>query len=245
MIEPGRFNGYAVDLQSRFESPDGSPVELGQTNFGFLGVRVAKTMSEQFGGGGVDRCASDRAARRRSAARQAAGSTIPGRARRQGRGDLRDGPSRRTPIIRRAGMLAATAGSEHRSIATRPTAWRATMPFCLRYRLLVHSGHADADVLNPAWEAFALSPAYVFDPAARPDRGGAQARRGGELTRMMSLGNASRQTCRRPNSFSRWSLDSLRLCGKCGNSAGFSPRSILFFSARYKTPEMPACGTRP
>ena len=35
------------------ESSGGEPIELGKTNFGFLGVRVAKTMSEQFGGGRV------------------------------------------------------------------------------------------------------------------------------------------------------------------------------------------------
>src|SRR5262249_36545579 len=34
----------------RFEA-SGAAVELGQTNFGFLGVRVAKTMSERYGGG--------------------------------------------------------------------------------------------------------------------------------------------------------------------------------------------------
>ena len=47
VIEPRpRQRRFTVDLQSRFDSPDGNPVELGKTNFGFLGVRVAKTMSE-------------------------------------------------------------------------------------------------------------------------------------------------------------------------------------------------------
>lgn len=35
----------------------------------------------------------------------------------------------------------------------------------LRYRLLVHSGHADPAVLNPAWDAFAHAPAYALAPA--------------------------------------------------------------------------------
>src|SRR4051794_4613219 len=52
VLEPRPDGGYALDLQSRFEAA-GVPVELGQTNFGFLGVRVAKTMSEQFGGGAL------------------------------------------------------------------------------------------------------------------------------------------------------------------------------------------------
>ncbi len=49
-LEPQDGPAIAIDFQSRFEAPDG-PVEFGQTNFGFLGVRVAKTISEQFGGG--------------------------------------------------------------------------------------------------------------------------------------------------------------------------------------------------
>jgi hypothetical protein len=49
-IEPREDGGYSLDLQSRFAEA-GRPIELEKTNFGFLGVRVAKTMSEQFGGG--------------------------------------------------------------------------------------------------------------------------------------------------------------------------------------------------
>jgi hypothetical protein len=38
-------------------------------------------------------------------------------------------------------------------------------PLSLRYRLLVHSGHADLGALNQAWDVFAGSPAYFIDPA--------------------------------------------------------------------------------
>lgn len=51
-VEPRPDGGFALDLQSRFETP-GGPIELGRTNFGFLGVRVAKTLSERFGGGSL------------------------------------------------------------------------------------------------------------------------------------------------------------------------------------------------
>ena len=37
VIEPCPYNGYALDVQRRSRSLDGSPVELGRTNFGFLG----------------------------------------------------------------------------------------------------------------------------------------------------------------------------------------------------------------
>ena len=53
VMEPARDGGFALDLQSRLESSGGEPVALGKTNFGFLGVRVAKTMAEQFGTGRV------------------------------------------------------------------------------------------------------------------------------------------------------------------------------------------------
>lgn len=43
---------YALELQSTFSPPQGQDaVALGKTNFGFLAVRVAKSMSEFFGGG--------------------------------------------------------------------------------------------------------------------------------------------------------------------------------------------------
>ena len=50
VMTPTKDRGFVLDIATRFEST-GSPVELGQTELGFLGVRVAKTMSECFGGG--------------------------------------------------------------------------------------------------------------------------------------------------------------------------------------------------
>ncbi len=67
--------GYALDLQSRFEAPSG-PITLGKTNFGFLGVRVTKTLSEQFGGGHLTNAEGTRESRR-SLANPVAGSIIP------------------------------------------------------------------------------------------------------------------------------------------------------------------------
>jgi hypothetical protein len=166
VIGPGRFNGYTLDLQSRFESAEGRPVELGRTNFGFLGVRVAKTMSEQFGGGQLT---DARGARGEAAIFGTASRWVD-----------YSGPSA-------PGTVEGICVMDHPSNSNQPTHWHVRgdgwigasfnrvspygvardHPLTLRYRLLVHSGNADPVVLNPAWEAFAQSPVHSVVPAER------------------------------------------------------------------------------
>jgi hypothetical protein len=177
VIEPGRFNGYALDLQSRLESSDGAPVELGRTEFGFLGIQVAKTMSERFGGGHL---ADARGARSAAAIVGTASRWVD-----------YSGPSA-------PGKVEGICVMDHPSNPHHPTCWHVSddgwigasfsressygvardHPLSLRYRLLVHSGNADPIVLDPAWEAFAATPAYAIDPPGRRElaaltRGGA------------------------------------------------------------------------
>jgi hypothetical protein len=45
-------NGYTLDLQSAF-TPLADAIEFQQSNFGFLAVRVARSISAHFGGGGL------------------------------------------------------------------------------------------------------------------------------------------------------------------------------------------------
>jgi hypothetical protein len=47
---PGEGGEHTLELQSTFKAP-AQPVQLGKTNFGFLAVRVAKSISVHFGGG--------------------------------------------------------------------------------------------------------------------------------------------------------------------------------------------------
>ena len=47
---PGEGGEHTLELQSTFKAP-AQPVQLGKTNFGFLAVRVAKSLSIHFGGG--------------------------------------------------------------------------------------------------------------------------------------------------------------------------------------------------
>ncbi|MEZ6088597.1 MAG: PmoA family protein [Pirellulaceae bacterium] len=51
-VIPGEGGQFALELQSDFRPASGrEAVRIGQTNFGFLAVRVAKTLSVHFGGG--------------------------------------------------------------------------------------------------------------------------------------------------------------------------------------------------
>jgi hypothetical protein len=50
VVRPGPDGETFLELQSKF-TPTSETLEFGQTNFGFLAVRVAKNLSEHFGGG--------------------------------------------------------------------------------------------------------------------------------------------------------------------------------------------------
>lgn len=153
-------SGYAVDLQSRFEAPSG-PVTLGKTNFGFLGVRVAKTLSEQFGGGRLT---------------NAEGAT--------GENAIFGKPSRWVDYSgpSKPDVVEGIAYLDHPENPNHPTHWHvrkdgwfsasfcltgpsgiaADHPIDLRYRLWVHSGAANPDAVNRAWSEFSETPANVL-----------------------------------------------------------------------------------
>ncbi len=163
-IEPTD-DGFAIDLQSRFEAPSG-PLVLGKTNFGFLGVRVAKTISEQFGEG-----------RLRNAEGASGEPAIFGKT---SRWIDYSGPSA-------PNLIEGIAYFDHPSNPRHPTPWHVRSdgwmeasfcmmepfgiakdhPLDLRYRLLVHSGPCDPSALNRAWTTFANLPPYEFVPAGR------------------------------------------------------------------------------
>jgi hypothetical protein len=162
-LEPQSGGGYALDLQSRFEAA-GAPVELGQTNFGFLGVRVAKTLSEQFGDGRLTSSEGGQGA-----------AALFGK---QARWVDYSGPSA-------PGVVEGIAYFDHPSNPAHPTAWHVRAdgwmeaafnlanpygippdhPLDLRYRLLIHAGPADPTMIDQAWSRFATTAPYVQTPA--------------------------------------------------------------------------------
>jgi hypothetical protein len=153
-------NGCAFDLQSRFEAPSG-PISLEKTNFGFLGVRVAKTISEQFGGGRLTNAegASGEDAIFGKASRWVdySGPSKPDVVEGIAYLDHPDNPNHPTHWhVRRDGWFSAAFCLE------KPWGVATDHPLDLRYRLWVHSGAADAEAINRAWEAFSKTPAYVL-----------------------------------------------------------------------------------
>jgi hypothetical protein len=161
-IEPTADGGFALDLQSRFESP-GGPVELGRSNFGFLGVRVAKTISEQFGGG---RLTADDGATGEPAIFgkthrwvDYSGPSAPGKVEGICYMDHPENPHHPSPWhVRQDGwMVAAFNLAEPYGVAR-------DHPLDLRYRLLIHDGPADRARLDAAWQSFAKLPRYTIAP---------------------------------------------------------------------------------
>ena len=143
---------------------------------------------------------------------------------RQGGRNLRDGPSveSASPLLARSRLM---AGSAHRSTANRPTAWPATIRLpCGIVCSYIRARQTRSLSTRPGSFMHRPRPMRSIPPASSVW----QYSRGRALAPDRSC-RLRRRSCRRPNSFCRWSLDSLGLCGKCGESAGFSPRSILFF----------------
>jgi hypothetical protein len=167
VIEPRGGGGFALDLQSRFEAA-GRPVELGRTNFGFLGVRVAKTMSEQFGDGRLINADGARGEPaifgKPSRWVDYAGSAAAGRTEGICYMDHPDNPHHPTPWhVRRDGWMEAAFN------LVSPFGVADGHPLDLRYRLLVHAGPADPAALDHAWQTFAQTPAYSVTPVRRQE----------------------------------------------------------------------------
>ncbi len=163
VIEPTKDVGFSLDLQSRFESPDGRPVELGRTSFGFLGVRVAKTMSEEYGGGrltGGDGAQGETAIfGKPSRWVDYSGPTAPGKVEGVCFMDHPSNPNHPACWhVRRDGWMGASFSRNS------PHGVARDHPLALRYRLLAHSGQADVEALDRAWGTFARTPAYAIVP---------------------------------------------------------------------------------
>ncbi len=158
-----RDGGFALDLQSRFESAGGVPVEFGRTNFGFLGVRVAKTMSERFGGGTVIDTEGSRGESslfgKASRWVDYAGPVAPGRIEGICVMDHPSNPDH--PVrwhVRGDGWLGPSFNRESAYGVAKDH------ELSLRYRMLIHAGRPDLDALDKAWDNFAATPAYEMTP---------------------------------------------------------------------------------
>ncbi|MCA1686939.1 MAG: PmoA family protein, partial [Planctomycetia bacterium] len=166
VIEPQGGHDLAIDFQTRFQSEAG-PVELGKTNFGFLGVRVAKTISEQFGGGRLRNEHGDRGepaifgktSRWVDYSGPSRADTVEGVCYM----DHPDNPHHPSPWhVRRDGWMESAFN------LAAPHGVAKDHPLDLRYRLLIHDGEPPLESLNRAWERFAANRPYAVrkDPGA-------------------------------------------------------------------------------
>ena len=128
VIEPISNGGFALDFQLRLDSSGGVPVDLGKTNFGFLGVRVARTMSEQFGGGRL-MDAKGSVGEKGCSASPIHGSTTPGRMLPPRQRGSVSWTIRGIPDTRCAGMSGPTAGWERHSTVNPRTELRTDIPW--------------------------------------------------------------------------------------------------------------------
>jgi len=168
-VIPGDQDEWSLELQTTFTPrEDASAVLLGKTNFGFLAVRVAKSISEHFGDGILT---SNTGATHEPAifGRQAAwmdySGTVP----------TSTGPSRSTAIegityfdhpanphypakwhVRADGWMGASFCFDEGLEVTQKK------PLTLRYLLHAHRGSIDSDKANTTAAAFADRPGFTI-----------------------------------------------------------------------------------
>jgi hypothetical protein len=162
---------WAMELQSTF-TPKAESLEFGQTNFGFLAVRVAKNISEYFGGGkltssqgqtGEPAIFGTRAqwmdysgpvpAKNPNGEHAWAGITYF---------DHPQNPGYPTHWhVREDGWLGASVGMKTPINTTRD------MPLVLRYLLHIHAGSVEKTRADKLAQAFAEHPGYVVEKGAK------------------------------------------------------------------------------
>ncbi len=169
--------GWSVELQSRF-IPTAQSLEFQQTNYGFLAVRVAKSISAHFGGGrltnshgaegepaifgkpadwvdysGTVRSATAKSALNERPVESTAGITYFNHP---------DNPN--SPVswhVREDGWMGAGA------CLTAPLVTEQKQPLMLRYMLHIHPGAIDLDAANQRLERWRKLPAYQVGKSTR------------------------------------------------------------------------------
>jgi Methane oxygenase PmoA len=170
-----------VELQSTF-TPTAESLELGRTNFGFLAVRVAKSVSKFFGGGEL-RNSEGATGEREIFGKPARWMDYSGTVRGPGTGDR--GPGRQGT---REGVVEGITYFDHADNPGYPAHWhvredgwmgasfnlavpyviRRDKPLVLRYLLHAHADVADPATANPIAKDFNERPALQLKRHAGP-----------------------------------------------------------------------------
>jgi hypothetical protein len=164
----GKKGETLIELQSIFR-PKSDTLEFGQTNFGFLAVRVAKNISAYFGGGELTdsegRRSEENIFGKRAAWMDYSGSTPSGDVEGITYFDHPANPGYPTHWhVREDGWMGASC-CMHTSRETRKDA-----PLMLRYLLHVHSGDIQAERAGRVAEEFATRPFYRVEKSSARHR---------------------------------------------------------------------------
>lgn len=164
-ISPGE---YTLELQSRFQ-PSAATLEFAQTNFGFLAVRVAKTLSAVFGSGRLTNSHGE-VGEKQIFGRPAAWMDYSGPP--SHNSQVQEGltlidhplnPGQPTGWhVRDDGWMCASPCMN----APQPTS--ADQPLLLRYLVFVHAGPADPDRANALHADFAKRPVFKLQKSTKP-----------------------------------------------------------------------------
>lgn len=164
----GNEGEYTIELQSVF-LPLADMLELQQTNFGILAVRVAREISGYFGGGALTNSEGAKGEKQifGKAARWVDYSGVTDSNKQQIEGiayfDHPANPGQPTGWhVREDGWMCASPTMNASLITTNST------PLVLRYLLYIHSGPADAKRFNQIAEAFSTSKPMVIQKCPAP-----------------------------------------------------------------------------
>jgi hypothetical protein len=157
-VRPGPDGETFLELQSTFR-PTSDSLEFGQTNFGFLAVRVAKNISEHFGGGRLTdsegRTGEPDIFGQRAVWMDYSGPVPGGATEGITYFDHPGNPGHPTHWhVRQDGWMGASVGMHQAIVTTRDK------PLVLRYLLHVHNGPVDPERVAPIGEEFAKHPGY-------------------------------------------------------------------------------------
>lgn len=165
-VEPLDERQWSLELQSRF-TPTAATLEFRKTNFGFLAVRVAKHLTEFFGGGKLTN--SEGADGERAIfGRPAKWMDYSGPAPDGGQEgvaylDHPDNPGQPTRWhVRADGWMGASP------CMLEPLTTSKDSPLTLRYKLVVHRGGADRSAIDGWRDAFAAAPAWRVERSSKP-----------------------------------------------------------------------------
>lgn len=168
-VSPGQSDDWTVELQSRF-IPLAESLEFQQTNFGFLAVRVAKTISAHFGGGTITNNLGQ-SGESNIFAKPAAWVDYSGTVRSVGSQQQVAGityfnhPNNpNSPVswhVREDGWMGAGA------CLAGPLITRRDAPLLLRYLLHVHPGPVQPDQANHVWDRWSKLPIFEVSQSSR------------------------------------------------------------------------------